>query len=252
MPNKKDTSNKGTNKTASKTRQDTHQDASIKTSKGRKFSLASYANYHIDANKDCVYQIKITLRGSSPPIWRRILVSPNTTLFDLHYVIQTVMGWENYHPFVFRPPKKRGKDGFSRLKGFKLAPFFVDIYEAEMEEIQNTLNMFLKEQGDFIWYQYDFGDFWEHKLFLEKILPRSLEMQIPSCIKGKGACPPEDIGGINAYYRAINAFERIRLSGGKETPRGILQSGPHRQLQQMDPNRFDDEDLKKINSIISK
>ncbi len=38
------------------------------------------------------YQLKIELQGSSPPIWRRVLVPGKTTLGHLHEIIQVVMG----------------------------------------------------------------------------------------------------------------------------------------------------------------
>ena len=39
-----------------------------------------------------VYQIKVTLKGSKPPIWRRMQVTSETTLAQLHCVLQRVMG----------------------------------------------------------------------------------------------------------------------------------------------------------------
>jgi len=48
-----------------------------------------------------VYQIKVTLIGSKPPIWRRILVADTITLHRLHTIIQTVMGWDDYHLHMF-------------------------------------------------------------------------------------------------------------------------------------------------------
>ena len=48
-----------------------------------------------------VYQLKVTLDGSKPPIWRRILVPGNTSLYNLHDILQIVMGWENYHLHMF-------------------------------------------------------------------------------------------------------------------------------------------------------
>ena len=48
-----------------------------------------------------VYQIKITLHGSKPPIWRRIQVRGDTTLDGLHDVIQVAMGWTNSHLHQF-------------------------------------------------------------------------------------------------------------------------------------------------------
>ena len=48
------------------------------------------------------YQIKVTLHGTHPPIWRSILVLGNTTLLKLHDILQIVMGWEDYHLHVFK------------------------------------------------------------------------------------------------------------------------------------------------------
>ena len=48
-------------------------------------------------------------------------------------------------------------------------------------------------------YIYDFGDNWEHKITLEKILPREKNISYPICIKGERACPPEDCGGSYGY-----------------------------------------------------
>jgi Plasmid pRiA4b ORF-3-like protein len=48
-----------------------------------------------------IFQLKITLLGVNPPIWRRVLVPRDLTLAQLHTVLQTVMGWENYHLHEF-------------------------------------------------------------------------------------------------------------------------------------------------------
>jgi len=44
-----------------------------------------------------VYQLKVHLIGISPMIWRRFQVSGDSTLSDLHYILQLVMGWSDYH-----------------------------------------------------------------------------------------------------------------------------------------------------------
>jgi len=44
-----------------------------------------------------VYELKVTLRGISPLIWRRLFVYAETSLADLHYILQLVMGWTNSH-----------------------------------------------------------------------------------------------------------------------------------------------------------
>ena len=55
-------------------------------------------------------------------------------------------------------------------------------------------------------YEYDFGDGWEHKIILEKILPFDQANQSSSCIKGKRACPPEDCGGIWGYQELLDTL----------------------------------------------
>ena len=48
-----------------------------------------------------LYQFKVTLRDIRPPIWRRIQVWEDTTLSQLHTILQIVMGWEDYHLHEF-------------------------------------------------------------------------------------------------------------------------------------------------------
>ena len=49
-----------------------------------------------------IYQIKVTLLGTSPLIWRRVLVPAEVTLAQLHDVLQAAMGWEDCHMHEFR------------------------------------------------------------------------------------------------------------------------------------------------------
>jgi len=140
-----------------------------------------------------VYQFKITLKGVRPPIWRRIQVAETYTFWDLHVAIQDVMGWLDYHLHEFEmvnpstdlkvnigsPDEDFGREVLPEWKQ-KIADYF------SMEN----------RSADYV---YDFGDNWEHKIQLEKILPREKNINYPICIKGKRACPPEDCGGIWGY-----------------------------------------------------
>ena len=58
-------------------------------------------------NPQDIYQIKVTLLDTSPPIWRRLLVPANLTLEQLHDVLQLTMGWEGCHMHDFRIGQKR-------------------------------------------------------------------------------------------------------------------------------------------------
>src|ERR1700738_5274218 len=51
-----------------------------------------------------VLQLRISLRGVSPPVWRRLLVPEQITIAQLHHVMQLAMGWNDahLHQFVIR------------------------------------------------------------------------------------------------------------------------------------------------------
>jgi hypothetical protein len=53
------------------------------------------------AGKPTIYQVKVTLGGVRPIVWRRFQVSADTTLLSLHNILQVVMGWEGVHLFAF-------------------------------------------------------------------------------------------------------------------------------------------------------
>jgi len=145
--------------------------------------------------KKQVYQIKITLKGIRPPIWRRVEVVSDTTLKELHEIIQIVMGWSNYHLHQFIIGR--------RYYGQPDPDYGVEI------EDENDVKLFQvtqKEKSIFI-YEYDFGDCWEHDILIEKILPLKEGKLYPICIKGKRACPPEDIGGVWGYAEFLEAIK---------------------------------------------
>src|SRR3954471_3824553 len=48
-----------------------------------------------------VYQLKVTLAGSRPTIWRRLQVPGNLTLGRLHEILQIAMGWQDMHLHLF-------------------------------------------------------------------------------------------------------------------------------------------------------
>jgi hypothetical protein len=55
-------------------------------------------------------------------------------------------------------------------------------------------------------YIYDFGDYWKHRISLEKVDTEDLVR--PYCLEGAGACPLEDVGGMHGYYEMVQAFAR--------------------------------------------
>lgn len=145
-----------------------------------------------------IYQIKVTLLGTRPPIWRRLLVPAELTLGQLHEVLQVAMGWENCHLHEFRIGRQRFgvPDPDARLTGAL----------ACIQERKVHLFDVLHEPGAKAEYTYDFGDSWEHSILVEKLLPSEPELNYPICTDGKRHGPPEDCGGLGGYYNLLEAI----------------------------------------------
>ncbi len=69
--------------------------------KSRSIPARQDSETHGAATGSTIYQLKVILTGIYPEIWRRLLVSGNTTLSTLHEVLQTAMGWTNSHVHRF-------------------------------------------------------------------------------------------------------------------------------------------------------
>jgi len=128
-----------------------------------------------------------------PPIWRRLLVPGDTTLAKLHLILQVAMGWEDYHLHAFRIGKLRyGPADYE------------DVMADEIDEATVTIaETFAKARKGF--YDYDFGDSWEHEIVLEKTTSTEPQ-QFALCLAGKRACPPEDSGGTWGYANLLEAL----------------------------------------------
>lgn len=145
-----------------------------------------------------IYQMKVTLLDTRPPIWRRLLVPSGFTLEDLHSVVQAAMGWDDSHMHEFRIGQKRfGKSHPSdRLMGL----------DPVGNERTTHLFMVLGKIRAKVKYVYDFGDSWEHAIVVEKVLPPEPGVAYPLCVGGKLHGPPEDCGGIPGYYNLLEAL----------------------------------------------
>ena len=142
-----------------------------------------------------VYQFKITLKGTKPPIWRRIQVPETYTFWDLHVAIQDAMGWEDYHLHEFELVNPF--TGIKTRAGIPDEEF--DLGREILPEWKQKIADWFSMENKSADYTYDFGDGWKHNVKLEKILPRDKNISYPTCLTGKRACPPEDCGGVWGY-----------------------------------------------------
>ena len=137
------------------------------------------------------YVFKIWLHDLHPQIWRRFQVPSGISFRQLHDIIQIVMGWENYHLYRFAV-------GYYGFTDSPMGPG--DHYSDEL--IDAHLNY---PDAEFF-YEYDFGDSWGHILKLEKTLLKPV--QVPACLAGNRACPPEDCGGTWVYDEFLRSRKK--------------------------------------------
>jgi len=143
-----------------------------------------------------VYQVKVTLVGAKPPVWRRLLVTDSTDLHRLHLVIQDAMGWQNSHLYQFEIDQTRYTEFFD--DGF--------VADDEMPASSVRLGDLSLEEGDSFLYNYDFGDDWYHECEIERVAPVERGATYPRCLAGRRAGPPEDCGGIYGYDSMLSAL----------------------------------------------
>ncbi len=174
------------------------------------------------------FQLKITLEGSKPPIWRRVQIA-DCTLDVLHEVIQIAMGWENYHMHQFDWDGLCFSHPEAELDG--------DVYD----ETQVYLGQLVADGCKKLRYWYDFGDDWWHTIVIEKSIKPKPTDRFPTCLKGVGACPPEDCGGIWGYYDFLAAIRDPKHER-------------HDELVEWAGDDFDPEsfDLDEVNELLAK
>jgi len=143
---------------------------------------------------EMVYQFKVMLDGSEPPVWRRFQVKADVTFEMLHFILQAVMGWEASHLYEFRFGKVRVTP-LDEEEGFSPG-------DQALNDAETRLDALFAGKKKCV-YHYDFGDDWAHTLLLEKTLKPEPNKEYPVCLDGAGACPPEDCGGIFGYRELL-------------------------------------------------
>ena len=175
---------------------------------------------------DTVFQIKVSLKGIVPLIWRRIQTQ-DCTLVELHELLQVTMGWDFEHLYRFI------------IGGVEYADLDMASQEDAQDACETNLSEVLpaKNRRPRFHYEYDFGDQWMHQLVVEERFPPERGVKYPTCVAGQRACPPEDCGGPWGYSDFVEA----------------ISDPDHRRHEEMlewvggefDPERFDLESVNK-------
>ena len=151
------------------------------------------------------YHVRIKLNNIDLKIWREVKVPSNITLQALAEMLLEVMGWMMEHLYQFR---------------------FKGQYYCSKEQIENS--MFPMEDNDFSKYalsdlltekgvrmklEYDFGDSWEHDVWVKGIREYDKgEKPSITFVNGHGECPPEDCGGVWGYAELLELTKKKKLT----------------------------------------
>jgi hypothetical protein len=106
-------------------------------------------------DSDTIIQLRIYVKGISPMVWRRILVRGDTTIADLHEIMQILMGWYDVHLHYFLIRGKRYGIGRIGTMGFMDNPYTV------------TLDHFQFRLNETFVYKYNYFDDWQLKIRTE-------------------------------------------------------------------------------------
>lgn len=156
-------------------------------------------------NAGPVLQLKVRLLKVSPMVWRRLLVPLDTTLHELHGILQVALGWEGIHLFQFR--LRAVRYGSPELSAFSPAV---------------TLAGFRLRTGSRFTYAYDLNIPWRHGIRVERQLERDARKPYPICLDGHGDCPAEDCGGPAGYLARQHEAVGFGAMGDLDTMTEVL------------------------------
>ena len=142
-----------------------------------------------------VVQLRVSLVGFEPQVWRRVLVPDSIALPKLHRVLQELMLWWDYHLHVF----EIGDDVFGQPELDEDEDF--NWHNERGVKVVSRLRV-----GDSLEYTYDFGDNWHLRVELEAVLGVRTRLKHAVCVAGEHAAPPEDAGGVGGFREFLDAL----------------------------------------------
>ena len=150
---------------------------------------------------------KIELEHTDPKVTRSFKVSPLISMYEMHHIIEIVMGWTNSHIYQFNHGENIIAD--TRLVDDELGP---------VTDVKNVMvTQVFSHVGTTAVYEYDFGDGWMHHLELVDRSTYPTQEVLPLVVSGENACPPEDCGGIHGYKELLEVLKNPKHPEYRET-----------------------------------
>lgn len=169
--------------------------------------------------------VTVQLRGTDPPVWRKLEVEDDLTLDMVHELLQLAFGWENAHLHQFHSGPRGNITTYVPAESG---------HDARAEH-SVTIGSLLRRPGDTLTYEYDFGDGWDHVITLDTIDEFDPKIAGARCVDGANMTPYEDSGGPMGWAYHLATAADPREENHKESRRWLgLEKGKN-----LDPTHFD-------------
>ncbi len=144
------------------------------------------------------YELTVKLDLEPHVIYRRISVPSYFTFRQLSNCILSIFDWFDYHLHEFLIERKDHKSLIIQMleDPDRLFPSEEESMELKVEHNLSLEEVFGEEPLKMS-YIYDFGDYWEHEIIIDRVTER--EERLPIFLGGEGERPPEDVGGLGGY-----------------------------------------------------
>ena len=181
------------------------------------------------------FHIRIKLNDAPVKIWRELLVPSNITLEMLAFVLIDAMGWGHEHLYHFIGKNNTFYENSAQLRE-SVGSFMAFFARSQHRNSEKTsLEMVLQPKGERLQFEYDFGDSWNHDLWVKGAREYAPgEEPVIKLLKGQGECPPEDCGGVWGYADLLELIKKKRKSADDKDR--LDWYGIHRDY---DPDYFD-------------
>ncbi len=176
-----------------------------------------------------VFVLRLSVVGTTPLVWRRLVVRESMWLSRLHDSIQVIFDWFDYQTHAFNLDDLRFGNPLKR-EGMTI--------EDDRDVTLADLDL---EHRERFTYGYHFGEGWQVEIKVEKHDFVQKGISYPLCNAGEHAGPPEDCGGLEAFHDMLACIKEPDTELGREWLEWL---GP-----EYDPDTCD---LDKINKSLKK
>lgn len=145
--------------------------------------------------------LQVRIEDVEPPIARTLQVDDSLSLADLHAVLQIAFGWREMHAHLFRDAEHPGPGTRHWGDEYQLADPRFDRFAPE-----SAVTVADAVAGGPIWYEYDFGDGWTHRIDASAPTTAIGEPRPVTLLDGSGRGPVEDSGGPPGHLEKLAAL----------------------------------------------